>query len=224
MRQLGEGVEKLNHEKVAHIKYKTMKTLATTFALATAIIIGAIAYSNSNSNASEMEVYNNGRTIVSHDALGRIVSELDVVADGKEWNETTLRQTTYEDNTAETVTYIKENGMWVAKTRQISEMSNGTISNVIRYDMSIDGRWVVKGEMPTNDLSQESSIVDDMMFDAQGNLVMKATYQYDNDGKHGLEKDEYVYVNGERKRTVSYTWNDNAWQKTSVNNIVSKIN
>lgn len=203
-----------------------MKTLAITFAFALAIISLAIYKGSVNSSATVN--YDNGRTIITYDAMGRVVSELSMITDGKKWKETTLRQTKYNGQFAETTTYVKRNTAhgeaWIAASRQVCEIACGKSAYVVRYESLKDDKWAVEAERASNDLAAESDIVDDLVFDDKGNLVMKATYKWDEDGKKGLQMEEYQYDNNEYMRLVSYAWSNDGWEKKAVSNIIVKGN
>ena len=199
-----------------------MKTLVITFMSAIAIVVAALTYDmiTSDGNANDHLV---GKTIVSHDSLGRPVNLLTLTTTGKEWKETMMKQNTYNGNSVTSATYIKENGNWVATTKFTYDNVDGTLALTKIEQMTPDGNWATQAEIDLADLSEDDGMMNDMVFDADGNLVMNATYLYKGDNRTGIQKEEYTYEGSQMKRTTSYSWGENGnWQKQIVTNMFVK--
>ncbi len=190
-----------------------MKTLAVTFFTAIAIVCVAIVCDMASGRNTTEDSGLVGKTILTHDSEGRITSELTIAINGKEWQETSMKQLSYYDNKVEAVTYNKVNGAWTAASKVVTESVNGEPANSTYFEADPSGKWVAVAEQKGDDLSDDE-VVDDMVFDAEGNLVMKATYVYKGDNKVGISKEEYGYEGSTQKSRVSYAWVGNAWNKT----------
>ena len=200
-----------------------MKTLAVTFLTAAAIVIAALAYdkaTNTNSLNNDIMI---GKTIVTHDAAGRPVNQITLTTNGKQWEETMMKQTTYEGDSVKTATFSKQDGQWVATTMSTYTNVEGTLILARIEYAAPNGKWATQAELNTDDLSEDNGLLNDIVFDANGTLVMNATYIYDNGNRKGLQKEEYQYSDNKISQTVSYTWEeDGEWQKHIVANQLAK--
>ena len=188
-----------------------MKTLAITFFTAIAIISVALACDYVSSTATSDANGLVGRTTVTRDSQGRVISELTVTIDGNEWRETSMKKLSYNDNKTEAVSYEKVDGSWVATSKVVTETAEGVAVSNTYYVASANGsKWEQVGRQMANDLSS-SDVLDDYVFDADGNLVMKATYVYHDGQKLGIEKEEYSYTDNAPATRVSYAWNGDSW-------------
>ena len=68
--------------------------------------------------------------------------------------------------------------------------------------------WVKSIEARLASLSAEADVVDDLVFDAEGNIIMSATYKWQDNAKKGVNKYEYAYNNGSLSQVTSYVWAD----------------
>lgn len=196
-----------------------MKTLAITFFSAIAIIGVAMFFDMMSVRDNVSEDCLIGKTILTRDAAGRVTSELTIAINGKEWQETSMKQLSYYDNKTEIVTYNKVDGSWSAASKVVSAIVNGEPVSSTYYSATADGKWLAVAEQKEDDLSN-SDVVDDLVFDADGNLIMKATYLYKGDSKIGLQKEEYGYEGSTEKTRVFYAWGENHWNKTLSSRIV----
>lgn len=198
-----------------------MKTLAVTFFTAIAIIALALVCDMAARNfASDNALV--GKTTVTRDAYGRVVSELTVAFDGNEWRETTMRKLSYYDGQNEAVSYEKVDGLWVATSKVVTETLNGQPVSFTYYVASPNGsKWDRVAKQMANDLSS-SDVLDDYVFDADGNLVMKATYVYRDGEKLGISKEEFSYQDNTPTSRVSYAWNGDSWDKALSSDFVGE--
>lgn len=190
-----------------------MKTLAITFFTAVAIIGIALFCDYASSSITTDESSLVGRTTITRDSQGRVVSELTVAINGKEWQETAMKQLSYYDNKIEAVTYKKVDGAWIPTTKLVTETDGGMPVSYAYFSSAANGNWVELAQQKVDDLSS-NDVVDDVVFDANGNIVMKATYVYHDGEKTGIEKEEYAYEGNTPKSRVSYAWSGSAWNKT----------
>lgn len=198
-----------------------MKSLAITFFTAIAIVGIALICDVASGKVSTEENGLVGKTTITRDSRGRIISELTVAINGKEWQETSMRQLSYYDNKNEAVTYKKVDGSWMATSKVVTETSNGVPVSLSYFVSSPSGRWVEVAEQKADDLSS-NDVVDDVVFDADGNLVMKATYVYKDGERLGIQKEEYGYEDNTQKTRVFYAWNGDRWSKTVSAKVVSE--
>lgn len=205
------------------IKHSEMKTLAITFVSALLIVGAALLYDNMKGvETTEGEIMV-GKTVVTYDATGRAVNELTLTTNGKEWKETMMKQMSYTGGTVETATYVKNEGEWVATARMTYENVEGTLALTKVERMGADGQWSTQAEIDLADLSDDEGMMNDMVFDASGNLIMNATYVYDEQGRRGIQKEEYDYEQDRLKRRVSYEWGEEGdWQKQLVSNLMAR--
>lgn len=199
-----------------------MKTLAITFISALTIICVALAFDKSSATDATGDGCLVGKTIVTHDALGRICNELTLTTNGKEWEETMMRRTSYDGDNVETVTYRRQDGDWQATTKMTFAKTGEALVCTSAAVMEADGEWHRMAQRDLTDLGDDAGLVDDMVFDSKGNLVMKATYVYENGRKVGLSKEEFTYNGGRARQRTSYSWDDGAWQRQVVANVVTK--
>lgn len=195
-----------------------MKNVVITFALAIVVIGAAVAY---NSLAAENEVanYKQTRTVVVNDNTGRVIEVLTKEVDGEKWVETKKQAMTYADGKVETVSYLKEDGDWSPVEKVVSYLCKGNVLSATHYTLE-GGVWNVGRVDDYADLSANSDVVDDMVFDKDGNLVMKSTYLWDGNAKKGVSREDYEYANGKCSRSISYVWNNGTWEKTVVSDIL----
>lgn len=198
-----------------------MKTLAITFFTAIAIVGIALICDAASGKTSTEEAALVGKTIVTRDDYGRVISELTLAINGKEWEEAEMRQYSYYDNKSEAVTYKKVDGAWAATSKVVTVTANGMPVSLAYFSSTPRGEWNEVAEQKADDLSCDE-VVDDLVFDANGNLVMKATYLYNEDGKVGLDKEEYGYEANSQKTRVQYAWNGNSWIKTVSSKVVAQ--
>lgn len=198
-----------------------MKTLAITFFTAIAIIGIALICDVASGKVSTEEAGLVGKTTITRDSRGRVISELTVAINGKEWQETSMKQLSYYDNKNEAVTYKKVDGAWMATSKVVTETSNGVPVCYSYFVSSPSGRWVEVAEQKADDLSS-NDVVDDVVFDAEGNLVMKATYVYKDGERLGLQKEEYGYEDNTQKTRVFYAWNGDSWNKMVSAKVVAE--
>lgn len=200
-----------------------MKTLALTFISAAAIVGAALIYDKATTSESFEQNIMIGKTIVTHDAAGRPVNQITLTTNGKEWEETMMKQTSYEGDEVKTATYCKQDGQWVATTKTTFANVGGTLTISRIEKMTPDGQWKTQAEIDLADLSDDNGLLNDIVFDENGNLIMNATYVYDNGARQGLQKEEYQYNNDQISQTVSYSWDpDGKWQKQMVSNLLAK--
>lgn len=199
-----------------------MKTLAITFISALTIICVALAFDKSSAAGPAGDGCLVGKTIVTHDALGRVCNELTLTTNGKEWEETMMRRTSYDGDNVEAVTYKRKDGDWQATTKMTFSKAGETLACTAVAVMETDGEWRQVAKRDLTDLSDGDGLVDDMVFDSKGNLIMKATYVYESGRKVGLDKEEYTYNDGRARQRTSYSWDDGAWQRQVVANVVTK--
>lgn len=198
-----------------------MKSLAVTFFTAIAIISLALIFDVTSSDGVTTASGRVGKTILTRDSQGRVTSELTFAIDGKKWEETVMKQLSYYDNKIETVTYKKADGVWNASSKVVTETEGGKPVRSTFFQASQSGKWIVIAEQKADDLSN-NEVVDDLVFDSAGNLVMKATYAYRDGQKVGLQKEEYGYENNKQKMKVFYAWNGNSWSKTVSAKVVAE--
>lgn len=189
-----------------------MKTLAVTFLSAIAIICAAIICDSLTNESCDEDACLVGKTIVSRDIYGRVTNELTLAINGKEWRETSMKQVSYSDNKVETTTYDKVNGTWVPVSRLVSVSVNGVDATKTYYEADAAGHWSIAANFDEADLSNDD-VVDDLVFDANGNIVMQATYVYNGDKRVGLQKEEYEYEGNSQVRRTSYSWGADQWRK-----------
>ncbi len=89
------------------------------------------------------------------------------------------------------------------------------------FEAAPSGRWNFVAEQKSDDLSS-SDVVDDMVFDADGNLVMMATYAYRDGVKVGLRKEEYGYDDNKQKTRVLYAWSGDSWSRAVSTKVVAE--
>ena len=178
-----------------------MKSLAVTFFTAIAIISLALIFDVTSSDGVTTASGRVGKTILTRDSQGRVTSELTFAIDGKKWEEAVMKQLSYYDNKIETVTYKKADGVWNASSKVVTETEGGKPVRSTFFQASESGKWIVIAEQKADDLSN-NDVVDDLVFDSAGNLVMKATYAYRDGQKVGLQKEEYGYENNKQKMKV----------------------
>ena len=195
-----------------------MKNVVITFALAIVIIGAALAY-NSNAAGHEVASYKQTRTVVVSDNTGRTVEVLTKEIDGGKWVETKKQSLKYSDGNVETVSYLKQGDEWSPVEKEVSYLCEGNVISATHYVMD-NGVWSVGSVDDYADLSAGTDVVDDMVFDKDGNLVIKSTYKWSGDVKTGLSREDYEYANGKCSRTISYAWNNGGWEKTEVSDIL----
>lgn len=198
-----------------------MKTLAITFFTAVAIIGIALVcdYASTTISASDNALV--GRTTITRDSQGRVVSEVTVAINGKEWQETAMKQLSYYDNKTEAVTYKKVDGVWIPTSKLVTETEDGMPVSYAYFTSAPNGSWIELAQQQADDLSS-SDVLDDVVFDANGNVVMKATYVYHNGERTGIEKEEYAYEGNTPKSRVSYAWSGNGWNKSLFSEYVAE--
>ena len=197
-----------------------MKNLIFTFGLAIAIIGGAIAVDTIFGTDSENCKL--CKTVIEKDAKGRVTQEITLTADDKAWVETSKKETEYTPSFIETISYVKKGEEWVATDREISSVRMGLVTSVSTFAKACDGSWVKTSERDLNNLSSDLDLVEDLVFDANGNLIMKATYEWTENGKSGISKEEYEYAQGETNKVTSYNWNGRSWEMATISSVVAK--
>ncbi len=197
-----------------------MKNLAISFGLSLAIICAVITFNKINANnPSQTDDTTIAKTFVETDSLGRVTLELTMQLKDNVWVEHTKQVMKYTSDKVEKSLYLFENKGWVRLSSQvvaISESENDMNDNASqnhspeRILLSL-----------SNDLSfDEPDILHDIAFDKDGNLILNAVYEWDNNTKSkGITMFEYNYSNGELSRTTTYAWNSNKWQKTKVSDL-----
>lgn len=198
-----------------------MKTLVITFFTAIAIIGIALICDVASRNVSEQETGLVGKTVITRDTRGRVITELTMAISGKEWQETAMKQLSYYDNKNEAVSYKKVDGSWAATSKVVTETANGVPVNYTYFISSPSGRWVKVAEQQADDLSS-NDVVDDIVFDENGNVVMKATYVYRNGEKLGIQKEEYGYEGDTQNTRVLYSWAGDSWSRTVSTKVVAE--
>ncbi len=178
-----------------------MKALAITFGIAFAIIGAAIFCETPSSD----DICKTGQTLVTQDQDGRTIMELTLEAKGKKWQEVSKIQTSYSGNVAESISYEKNNGEWIATQRTVSQSSCDSDHSYALDKIIVD-----------------DNTYNDMLFDANGNLIMLATYQWTDSQKHGISKQEYEYNNQQPTKISTYAWDGKDWNKQTVSNLVFK--
>lgn len=80
-----------------------------------------------------------------------------------------------------------------------------------------EANWSEAVEARLASLAEESDIVDDLIFDANGHVLMLATYSYQGNVKSGMDKKEYDYDDkGNLRGVTTYAWNGNDWKKSAA--------
>lgn len=195
-----------------------MKHLTITFAVAVGLICVAIMYNKAQVNENEMGTTTIAKTIVETDVEGKVTSELTMVIEGNRWVEKSKKEISYAHGCKTEVTYAFEDMKWVEVAKVVKSYSGEeSLSNEVCYAMT-DRVWVEKENKSYTDLSKDNGVLEDTVYDKDGNLIMSATYKWEDEEKEtGIEKTEYVYdAEGSLCRVVSYTWNGKSWNKEQV--------
>ena len=195
-----------------------MKHLTITFAVAVGLICVAIMYNKAQANENEMGTTTIAKTIVETDVEGKVTSELTMVIEGNRWVEKSKKEISYAQGCKTEVTYAFEDTKWIEVAKVVKSYSGEeSLSNEVCYAMT-DRVWVEKENKSYTDLSKDNGVLEDTVYDKDGNLIMSATYKWEDEEKEaGIEKTEYVYdAEGSLCRVVSYTWNGKSWNKEQV--------
>ncbi|MBQ3634919.1 MAG: hypothetical protein II951_04805 [Bacteroidales bacterium] len=83
-----------------------------------------------------------------------------------------------------------------------------------------EAKWSEAIEARLASLAEETDVVDDLVFDNNGHVVMSATYCWSGESKNGMDKKVFDYDdNGNLKSVTSYAWSGNDWKKEATRNI-----
>lgn len=206
-----------------------MKHLTVTFGLAVGIICSVVIYNKVQSNVFDMQSAKVAKTIVETDSEGRVISELTMVISGNRWVEESKRVISYAHDYKIEAVYEHQNDVWVEQEKIISSYYNNSLIKTVSYTLTENEKWVESSKKSFDDLSYDDGTMHDMVFDKDGNLIMSATYKWD-EGENiaGVEKNEYVYNNnGMPSRQISYNWDGKEWRKAEVADLLyvsQKIN
>lgn len=195
-----------------------MKHLTVTFGLAVGIICSVVIYNKVQSNVFDMQSAKVAKTIVETDSEGRVISELTMVISGNRWVEESKRVISYAHDYKIEAVYEHQNDVWVEQEKIISSYYNNSLIKTVSYTLTENEKWVESSKKSFDDLSYDDGTMHDMVFDKDGNLIMSATYKWD-EGENiaGVEKNEYVYNNnGMPSRQISYNWDGKEWRKAEV--------
>ena len=199
-----------------------MKHLTITFGLAVGLICMVILYNKSQSNELEAGTTTIAKTIVETDANGNVTSELTMVIAGNRWVEKTKKMMSYEQGRKTEVNYEFNDGKWV-EVSKVVKLYNAeeVLNNEVMYAMA-NQVWVETEKRSYDDLSADSDVMEDLVFDKEGNLIMCATYMWNGSVKDkGVNKTEYVYDgSGAPCRQISYNWKNDSWHKSQVSDLL----
>jgi hypothetical protein len=199
-----------------------MKHLTITFGLAVGLICMVILYNKSQSNELEAGTTTIAKTIVETDANGNVTSELTMVIAGNRWVEKTKKMMSYGQGCKTEVNYEFNDGKWV-EVSKVVKLYNAeeVLNNEVMYAMA-NQIWVEIEKRSYDDLSTDSDVMEDLVFDKDGNLIMCATYMWNGSVKDkGVNKTEYVYDGGGAPcRQISYDWKNDSWHKSQVSDLL----
>jgi hypothetical protein len=199
-----------------------MKHLTITFGLAVGLICAAMWYNKTQSNDMEAGTATIAKTIVETDAEGNVTSELTMVISGNRWVEKSKKEISYAQGCRTELNFDYVNGIWVEVSKVVKMYGEyETLNNEVCYAMS-NKEWIEKGNKTYTDLSLDNGLLEDLVFDKDGNLIMSATYEWNDNAKNkGVNKVEYVYDgNGMPCRMISYAWDGESWSKEQVSDIL----
>lgn len=199
-------------------KRKNMKYLTITFGIAVSLICSTVIYNKVQHNEEDLNSAMVAKTIVETDEEGRSSVELTMVISGNRWIEDSKRVFAYSKDCKIETIYNSRNGKWVAVEKHISSYNNNSLIETVSYTLADNNQWIESGKESFEDLSYDDGMVHDMVFDKNGNLIMSATYKWDEETMaNGVSKSEFVYDNnGMPCRHISYNWEDNSWQKSEI--------
>lgn len=197
-----------------------MKNLAIVFGVALAIVLGTMIYGyHGGPSATPANACRVTRTVLTLDEQSRPVAAVVYQQQDGEWVPVAKTETTYDGQTSEATTYELRNCEWTPVARTVSESACGIELAKRTYQMTPGGEWQLTYQRQSDDLALDDGLFDDVLFDAHGHVLMKATYAWDDNGKVGLEKTEYQYDGDDPTQSVSYSWNGSGWNKQQVSQI-----
>lgn len=196
-----------------------MKQLAITFGVALAIILGTMIYGTFSEPQAQLSLRQT-KTVLTLDEQQRPITAVTYAAQGDKWVPVAKTETSYGDLENESIDYLMSNCEWTPQRREVAESVCGIELGKRLYQMGADGAWQLTAQRSSDDLSLDDGLVDDVVFDTQGRVVMKATYAWDATSKVGLQKTEYNYEGGRTKEVTSYVWSGADWRKDAISQVV----
>ncbi len=187
-----------------------MRNLAISFGLAIAIICAVVSINRINADNQDENVGATiAKTFVETDSEGRVTLELTMQLKDNVWVEKSKLVTKYDGENAEKTMYLFENNNWVRLSNQV--IPNQEDEGVTRISLSLN-----------NDLSfDDPDILHDIAFDKDGNLILDAVYEWDNNTKSkGVAMFEYNYSDGELSKKTTYAWNNKGWHKDIISDML----
>lgn len=201
-----------------------MKKLIITFTLSIGIICAIVFYNIYKGDDATSEV-TFIKTLVQNDSVGRPSVTLTLELVDNKWIESELSEKFYDESSTTTIISAFVNGNWEKREKIIEDYYNGQVQGKTIYK-PLNDEWKFESKVNlTDDLSKDNGIFHDIVFDMYGNLIMDATYMWNDKNNIGLNKEEYIYDENEKMiQKISYVWQNNQWQKNLVADLLYQQN
>lgn len=199
-----------------------MKRITLIFALSITLIAVVVAHNFFNHSDNDQNHYTIARTIVHTNPDNMISSKITMTLKNDKWVESSKVEYNYNGNQIEEICFENRNGNW-EKTKKIVRELNDTKALISKttYTYNQSNTWETDTEEQFTDLSLDDNLVHDIVFDKDGNLIMDATYKWDEGSSNGISKEEYTYEkDGKPHQKISYVWSSNEWVKDEVSDML----
>lgn len=135
-----------------------------------------------------------------------------------EWVNVDKVVTEGEPNIATTTNYTFDGEDWIAFSRSITKYFNNNILSETTFKTDVNGDWTLLANQSYADLSNDSGVWCDILFDQNGNQIMTAEYYWPGAKQaKAIEKKVYEYAeNGNCIKETTYEWNNQEWQTVST--------
>lgn len=202
-----------------------MKKLTIIFALSLSVIIAIASYNTYKSNDDNKSIVFT-KTIINTNNNNQILSKTTLTLNGTKWIETSKIEYEYKEDSTTEILYGFSNGNWLREKKIINEYNNSSLISKTIYTFNNSKHiWIEHSKENYTDLSVDDDTFHDLVFDMYGNLIMDATYQWQDQIGEGLTKEEYTYLpNGMPNQKTSYIWQGNQWVKSEVSDLLYQSN
>lgn len=200
-----------------------MRGFIVTFSIALSIVCAVIAFSKVNANPNDLDTTTVAKTYVETDKQGRVVSELTMVHEQGMWVEKYKRVISYTNDEVIDITYEFNDGKWKQVSNTVRTYDEESLLSKVTFELQeANSTWLQKESLDFADLSYSpDDMVHDVVYDANGNLLQDAVYEWKDGHKgRGLEMQEFSYNgNGEMTTRTTFQWHGGGWQKETVSDM-----